>query len=98
MSVKIHLILYAIAIGLIIFFFWLSDLRGQKITALKGELATVKQDLKGCRDEIKQISSSDEKAEQQISEIKTIVKTVKSDCNCYDSPIDANIIDRVRGK
>ena len=88
---KINLISWAVAIAVIAFLYWLADQRGQTIVKLKT-------DLRSCENAIKKQSEAQAEADKQISEIKTIVKTVKSDCNCYDSPIDDAILDRVRGK
>lgn len=41
---------------------------------------------------------ANERADKEICEIRTIVKTVKSPCDCYNSSVDPAIIDRVRGK
>lgn len=95
---KVVLILGAVAVCVIAFLYWLADQRGQTIVKLKTEIKSVQQDLRGCEDAIKQASEAEAEADKQISEIKTIVKTVKSDCNCYDSPIDDAILGRVRGK
>lgn len=91
-------ILGAVAVSAIAFLYWLADQRGQTIIELKSELATVKKEVKECRNVIEKTNKAEEKADSQISEIKTIVKTVPSDCACYDSPIDSSILNRVRGK
>lgn len=95
---KMFLILGAVAVAAIAFFYWQSDRRGQEIVKLKAEIGSLKKELTGCRDEIKKSNQAANEAEKQISEIKTVVKTVKSNCNCYDSPIDDAILGRVRGK
>lgn len=79
------------------FFYMQSDSRGSKIATLTAEKTSLNDELKGCQNEIAKQSEANERANSTIGEIKTIIKTVKSPCDCYNSPIDDAIIDRVRG-
>jgi len=54
--------------------------------------------LKWCENEIVKGNEARCRADETISQIKTMVKTVKSPCDCYSSVIEPAIIDRVRGK
>ena len=95
---KIKLIIFVVMAALCGFFYFLSGYRGAKIYRLQAEKNELQQNLKGCKNEMESYIKASERANCAIGEIRTIVKTVKSPCDCYNSSIEHNIIDRVRGK
>lgn len=95
---KIKLIIFVIMAALCGFFYFLVEYRGAKIDRLQAEKNELQQNLKGCKNEMESYIKASERANCAIGEIRTIVKTVKSPCDCYNSSIEHNIIDRVRGK
>lgn len=95
---KIKLIIFVIMAALCGFFYFLAGYRGTKIYRLQAEKNELQQNLKGCKNEMESYIKASERANCAIGEIRTIVKTVKSPCDCYNSSIEHNIIDRVRGK
>lgn len=95
---KIKLIIFVIMAALCGFFYFLAGYRGTKIDRLQAEKNELQQNLKGCKNEMESYIKASERANCAIGEIRTIVKNVKSPCDCYNSSIEHNIIDRVRGK
>ena len=86
------------------FFYWQTKSLENKNIALTAEKTVLKEknsglnnELKGCRDEFTKQSEANQRANSTIGEIKTIIKTVESHCDCYNTPIDSVIIGRVRG-
>lgn len=101
---KIRLFIEVIlGVGAIFFYLQTESLKNKNI-ALAAEKATLKEknsglsiELKGCKDEFTKQSEANQRANSTIGEIKTIIKTVASPCDCYNTAIDSAIIDRVRG-
>lgn len=98
MFAKIKLIIFAILAAFCGFFYFLSAYRGAKIDRLQAEKTSINKQLKRCKNEMESYIKANERADKEICEIRTIVKTVKSPCDCYNSSVDPAIIDRVRGK
>lgn len=98
MFAKIKLIAFAILAAFCGFFYFQSAHRGAKIERLQAEKTSINEQLKRCKNEMESYIKANERADKEICEIRTIVKTVKSPCDCYNSAVDAAIIDRVRGK
>ena len=69
----------------------------EEIAAIQAEKTEAINKFKECKNEKEAYIHAKQKAENTIGEIKTIVRTVKSPCNCYDTLVDASIVDRVRG-
>lgn len=69
----------------------------EEIAAIQAEKTEAINKFKECKDEKEAYIYAKQKSENTIGEIKTIIRTVKSPCNCYDTLVDASIVDRVRG-
>ena len=67
------------------------DYRGDKIESLSTDLRT-------CENEMEKNIQAGDRADKTIEKIRTVVKTVKSPCDCYNGAIDSAIIGRVRGE
>lgn len=80
------------------YFYFVADYRKSKIETLKAEKLGYMEKLKGCEDEKNGMFNAAKRSEDTIGEIRTVIKTVKSPCACYDSRIDDAIFERVRGK
>lgn len=98
MFAKINLFAFALLAAFCGFFYFQSAYRGAKIDRLQAEKTSINEQLKRCKNEMESYIKSNERADKEICEIRTIVKTVKSPCDCYNSSVDPAIIDRVRGK
>lgn len=95
---KIKLIIFVVVAALCGFFYFLAGYRGAKIERLQAEKNSINEQLTRCKNEMESYIKADERADKTICEIRTVVKTVKSPCDCYNSSVDPAIIDRVRGK
>lgn len=87
------------------YLYFVGNLRQNKIYALESEKTALKNDLlkceqenEACENERNKEQTATAKADSAIGEIRTVIKTVKSPCACYDSRIDESIFDRVRRK
>lgn len=98
MFAKIKLIVFAFLAAFCGFFYFQSAYRGAKIDRLQAEKNSINEQLTRCKNEMESYIKADERADKTICEIRTVVKTVKSPCDCYNSSVDPAIIDRVRGK
>ena len=95
---KIKLIIFVFMAALCGFFYILSGYRGAKIDRLQNEKTNLNEQLKRCKDEMEVYFKANERADKAICDIRTIVKTVKSPCDCYNVAVDPAIVARVRGK
>lgn len=53
-----------------------------------GELTV---NFEGCRNEISKYNRAQERAAQTIEKVRTVVRTVKSDCDCYNTAIPDDV-------
>lgn len=98
MFAKIKLIACCFLVALCGFFYFLSDYRGNKIDRLQAEKTSINDKLTRCKNEMEVYFKANEQADKTICDIRTVVKTVKSPCDCYNSVVDPAIVARVRGK
>lgn len=95
---KIYLSVILCLAALCGFFYVLFAYRGGKIERLQTKQTILTEKLTRCKNERENYFKASERADKAICEIRTIYKTVKSPCDCYNSVVDAAIIGRVRGK
>lgn len=98
MFAKIKLIVFAIMAALCGFFYFLAEYRGAKIERLQAKNTSINDKLTRCKNEMEVYFKASEQANKAICDIRTVVKTVKSPCDCYNSVVDPAIVARVRGK
>ena len=67
-----------------------------KITRLESEKTALKMEVKSCNDGVKEFNDAQIRAGDTIQKVREVVRTVKSDCDCYSSAVDKRILDRVR--
>ena len=67
-----------------------------KITRLESEKTALKMEVKSCNDGVKEFNDAQIRAGNTIQKVREVVRTVKSDCNCYNVAVDKRILDRVR--
>lgn len=94
---KLYLTVLFILAAFAVFFYGLADSRKNEIRLLTAQNSEISNKFKECKDEKETYIQAKQRAENTIGEIKTIVRTVKSPCHCYDALVDASIVDRVRG-
>lgn len=98
MMSKIYFGVVVVLLGWGAFWYCLATYRGNKIDTLTRQISELNADLKRCKNEIVKSNEAQCRADETISQIKTVVKTVKSPCDCYNSAIEPAILNRVRGK
>ncbi len=80
---------------------YIAKLRIDNLVELNEKLETQKKECfenyAKYKNEIKRQETAAEQAQKDICEIRTVVKTVPSICDCYNSAVDSSIINRVRG-
>jgi hypothetical protein len=69
-----------------------------KIQRIETEKNTLKINLENCNKGIKEFNDAQIRAGNTIEKVREVVKTVKSDCDCYHNSVDKPILERVRNK
>lgn len=74
-----------------------------KISKLENEILTLKNDVSNCKTNlndcnkgIEEFNNAQIQASSTIQKIKTVVKTVKEDCDCFSSFVDDRVLLLVR--
>lgn len=73
---------------------WLYDCNKslkKDLTAAKNEITVLNKQVKGYVNEITRFNEAQAKASEKIEKIRTVVKTVKTDCDCYNTPIPDDV-------
>ena len=70
----------------------------KRIDTLKAEKNELKTQVKGYVDVINNYEKAKEEANGDIEKIKTIVKTIKEPCDCYNAVIPDKLLNIIRGK
>lgn len=70
----------------------------KRIDALKVEKNELKTQVKGYENVINNYEKAKEEANGDIEKIKTIVKTIKEPCDCYNAIIPDKLLNIIRGK
>lgn len=85
------------------YLYFVGNLRQNKIyalesekTALKNDLSKCKQESEACDDKIKQYNEKQSKASEKIAKVRTVVKTVRSDCDCWNEPLPDGVREQLR--
>lgn len=67
-----------------------------EISSLKTDISTCKVNLNECNEGIKEFNDAQIRASDTIQKIKTVVKTVKSDCDCFNVSLEPAMLAIVR--
>lgn len=67
------------------------------VNTLSEDNATLRAENDGLTASINDYNESQKVASDTIAKIQKEMKNVKTDCNCYDVPVDDAIVDWVRG-
>lgn len=65
-------------------------------TALKNDLEKCKQESEACDDTIKQFNKAQDKASGKIEKVRTVIKTVRSGCDCWNEPLPDGVREQLR--
>ena len=81
-----------------VFFFATTLLFGLLYDYANSKANRLENELNGCKNGVKEFNYAQMRASNTIEKVREVVKTVKSDCDCYNSSVDKRILDRVRNK
>lgn len=93
---RILLISLIIAIATAVFFKLQSDNRLLRATNAENQNNTLQTEIKGYKNAISKYNTAQERAGETIEKVRTVVRTVKSDCDCWHTPIDDRVRNEIR--
>ena len=70
----------------------------KRIDTLNGEKNELKNQVKGYVDVINNYEKAKEEANDDIQKIKTVIKTIKEPCDCYNADIPNGVLNIIRGQ
>ena len=85
-----------IAISTAVFFKLQSDNRLLRATNAENQNNALQTEIKGYKNAIQEYNDAQERAAKTIEKVRTIVRTVKSDCDCYNTLVDSGLLDTIR--
>ena len=62
-----------------------------ELSAAKGEITALNKQIKGYENEIQHFNEAQQTASEKIEKVRTIVKTVKTDCDCYNAALPDDV-------
>lgn len=62
-----------------------------ELNAANGQITELNSTIKGYQDEIQKFNAAQERATETIEKVRTVIKTVKSDCDCYNTAIPDDV-------
>lgn len=96
---KLWLIICGILSAVALYWYFIANHRQNKIYSLETQITELKTDIKqikrekdACNDKIKQFNKAQSNANEKIETIRTVIKTVKADCDCYNARLPDDII------
>ena len=89
--IRILTISLIIAIAMAVFFKLQSDNRLQRATNAENRVTELESTIKGYENEISKFNAAQERANQTIEKVRTVVRTVKSDCDCYNTALPDDV-------
>lgn len=95
---RILLISLIIAIAMAVFFKLQSDNRLQRATNAENRVTELESKIKGYENEIQKHNAAQERAGQTIEKVRTVVRTVKSDCDCWHTLVDNRVRNEIRNR
>lgn len=101
--INIYTILTAFLAACCVYLYFGSSCLEKKINALEGEKNSLKNDLtecqrkkEECNEGIKHFNKAQDKAGERIAKVRTVVKTVRSDCDCWNEPLPDGVREQLR--
>ena len=62
-----------------------------ELNAANGQITELNSTIKGYQNEIQEYNRAQERASQTIEKVRTVVRTVKSECDCYNTAIPDDV-------
>lgn len=88
---KILLVSLIIAIVTAVFFKLQSDNRLLRATNAENQNNSLQTEIKGYKNAIQEYNDAQDRAAKTIEKVRTIVRNVKSDCDCYNTPLPDDV-------
>lgn len=82
---RILLLSLIIAIATAVFFKLQSDNRLLRATNAENQNNALQTEIKGYKNAIQEYNDAQDRAGEKIEKVRTIVRNVKSDCDCYNT-------------
>lgn len=102
---KIYLILGGFLACVAMYFYFMDNYHKNKINALVEQkckleevITKLKNEKEACNDKVAKFNEAQENAANKIEQIRTVVKTVKADCDCYNSRLPDDVVRLLHGK
>ena len=91
------LLISLIIISCIAVFFKLqSDNRLLRATNAENKNNALQTEIKGYKNAIQEYNDAQERAGEKIEKVRTVIRTVKSDCDCYNTLVDSGLLNTIR--
>ena len=84
---KILLVSLIIISCIAVFFKLQSDNRLLRATNAENQNNSLQTEIKGYKNAIQEYNDAQDRAGKTIEKVRTIVRNVKSDCDCYNTPL-----------
>lgn len=69
-----------------------------ELNAANGQITELNSTIKGYQNEIQEYNRAQERASETIEKVRTVVRTVKSDCDCYHTVLPDDVRRLLSGK
>ena len=93
---RILLISVAVLAVVAVFLFQMNKGLKTELKAANGEITTLNGKIKGYENAIQEYNDAQERAGERIEKVRTIVRTIKSDCDCWNTSVDDRVRDEIR--
>lgn len=90
------LISLIIAIVTAVFFKLESDNRLKRVVNAENQNNALQTEIKGYKNAIQEYNDAQERAGEKIEKVRTVIRTVKSDCDCYNTLVDSRLLNTIR--
>lgn len=95
---RLLLISLIIAIATAVFFKLQSDNRLLRATNAENQNNALQTEIKGYKNAIQKHNEAQERAGQTIEKVRTVIKTVKNDCDCWHTLVDDRVRNEIRNR
>lgn len=88
---RVLLIIVAIMAAISLFLYMGNKHLKTELNAANGQITELNSTIKGYQNEIQEYNRAQERASQTIEKVRTVVRTVKSECDCYNTAIPDDV-------
>ena len=95
---RVLLIIVAIMAAISLFLYMGNKHLKTELNAANGEISALESKVKGYENAIQEYNNAQDRAGKTIEKVRTIVRTVKSDCDCYHTVLPDDVRRLLSGK